>query len=216
MKAGRASGRRRSAVMRAIAVLRVEGLASFWFKLVGELGFRRLLVQERLLAQPVPDVSPGLPVRIELLKDSALDEYFAFRPEAAHNDISNRLQSGSLCFVARHEGRVVSTCWTTRSRARTEYLGSEIAMAVGDVYLFDAFTAVAYRGNNVAHALCMTQLRYFQQAGYRRAIRATLPENRSALRAHAKSGFQPTRVIGRLKIGPWERAFERPWQGKLR
>jgi GNAT superfamily N-acetyltransferase len=200
------------AVARAIEVLRDEGLGIFWIKLVAGLGFyRRLVLQERPLDHAVPDSTPVLPMRIELLKESEVDDYLALRPDATRARVVARLQAGHLCFVARHEGRVISTCWATARRAWIEFLACEIDLTAGDAYLFDAFTAPRHRGQGVAPAVCLHQLRYLQQAGYRRAIRATTVENRLALRVHAKSGFRPTGTLGRLKIGPWQRFFRRPW-----
>jgi hypothetical protein len=128
-------------VARAIKVLRDEGPGIFWIKLVAGLGFyRRLVLQERLLDHAVPDFAPVLPVRIELLKESEVDDYLALRPDATRALVVDRLRAGQLCFVARHEGRVVSSCWATARRAWTEFLACEIDLTAGDVYLFDAFT----------------------------------------------------------------------------
>ena len=203
-----------NALQRAIAVLRNEGLRRFWVKVLGDVGYRRLLLQERPLSRPVVDVTPDVPVQIDVLGEGSVDEYFAFRPDSTRSLVAERLTSGHLCFVARHEGRVVSACWTATRRAWTDFLRAEIELAVGDAYLFDAFTLPAYRGKGVAPALYAHQLRELQQLGYRRAIRATVPENEPALRANLKRGFRPVRVIGRLKIGPWQRVFTRPWNGE--
>lgn len=201
-----------NAVARAIMVLRNEGLGIFWIKLVAGLGlYRRLVMLERLLDHAVSDFAPLLPVRIELLKEGDVDDYLALRPDATRARVVDRLRAGHLCFVARHEGRVVSTCWATTRRAWSAFLACEIDLTVADAYLFDAFTDPHHRGQGVAPALCQHQLRYLQQAGCRRAIRATALGNRPAMRAHAKSGFRPTGTLGRLKIGPWQRFFRRPW-----
>jgi RimJ/RimL family protein N-acetyltransferase len=73
----------------------------------------------------------------------------------------------------------------------------------GDVYLVDAWTDARYRGHALAHVLCLHQLRHFRAFGFRRAVRGTVPENPSALRVHAKSGFRPIAMLVRIRIGPW-------------
>jgi ribosomal protein S18 acetylase RimI-like enzyme len=199
---------------RAIAVLRDEGLKSFWFKLASELGYRRLLLLERPLAQSIPELEPAVPLRIDTLKPSEVDDHLAFRPEMARACVLDRLRSAQVCFVARHESRIVSACWATTQTAWVEFLACGIAAAVGEVYLFDAFTLPDYRGQRAAPALCTHQLKHFQRAGVRRAIRATLPENVPALRAHAKCGFISFALIRRLRIGPWQCVFQRPCQSR--
>lgn len=198
-------------VGRAMVVLRSEGFKSFWFKLLGEIGYRRLLLLERSLAQPISDFTPRLPVRIDALKESEVADYLAFRPETARTRVSEALWAGQTCFTARHEGRIVSAAWITSRRAWIDYLGCELELDADEAYLSDAFTLPAYRGQGIAPALCLQQLRHLRQAGYRRVIRGTVPENQSALHAHAKSGFRPVAMLGSLRMGPWRRSFRRPW-----
>ena len=198
---------------RALSVLRDEGFGSFWFKSLSALGYRRLVLLERYLTPPEPQVETGLPLGIAMLKPGDVDDYFAFRPEAARELVLDRLRRAQTCFVARREGRIVSACWSTTGPAWSEFLSCEIAVAAGEVYLFDAFTLPACRGQGAAPALCMQQLKHFRRLGMRRAIRATLPENAAALHAHAKTGFRPYALLRTLRVGPWQATFRRPWPG---
>ena len=201
-----------NAVQRALAVLREEGLASFWFRLASTMGYRRLLLLECSLGEAPPRLEPGLPLQIGVLKESGVDDHVAFRPELPRARLLDRLSSAQECFVARHDGRIVSACWATKKTAWIDYLGCELALAAGEVYLFDAYTLPAYRGQGTAPALCLYQLSHFRGQGLRRAMRATFPENLPALRAHAKSGFRPYAVLRTLKLGPWQSTAQRPWR----
>jgi ribosomal protein S18 acetylase RimI-like enzyme len=198
---------------RALAVLRDEGFASFGFKVASTLGYRRLMLLERPLEGTPPRLACGLALGIELLAPRDVDDYLAFRPESARERILDRLRAGQACFVARHEGSVVSACWATTQPAWSEYLACEIAVAAGEVFMFDAFTQSEYRGRGIAPALCAQQLIHYAQAGLCRATRAVLPENVPAWRAHAKAGFRPYAVIRTLRIGPWQRRFGGPCKG---
>ena len=112
----------------------------------------------------------------------------------------------------RHEGRIVSACWSIASSYRTSYLECEMPAVDGGAYLADAWTDERYRGHSLAHVLCLGQLRELRARGFRIALRGTAPENRSALRAHRKSGFRPVALLGRLRVGPWRRYFRREWR----
>jgi hypothetical protein len=199
------------AVQRAIAVVRHQGLKSFWFKILGELGYRRMLLLERSLTPPVSEVTPRLPVRVEVLKESEVDDYLAFRPDTPRESVTERLTLGDQCFVARHQGRIVASCWTATRPVWSEFLDCEIGLAVGEAYLFDRFTLPDFRGLRIGNAVRMYQLRSLQKAGYRRTISAIMPENEPALRDVARGGAKPFGLIGRLKIGPWQRTFRRRW-----
>lgn len=200
-----------SGVRRTIEVLRRQGLKSLWFKILGELGYRRMLLFERPLVQPVAEGTAGLPVSIDVLRESEVDDYFAFRPDTPRTSITERLTLGHQCYLARHERRIVAACWTATQPVWSEYLECEISLRAGDAYLFDRFTLPAFRGLRIGNAVRMHQLRNLQQAGYRRTISAIVPENKPALRDIAKGGAKPFAVIGRLKFGRWHRTFRRRW-----
>ena len=211
MRTATEAARRSGPVARALAVLRDEGFPVFWFKLLSALGvYRRLFILARPLAEPIGEFVPEVPVVVGMLTRAEVDAYVALRPEAESAAIVGRFDSGCLCFVARHEGRAVGACWIATGRAYSAHLACDLPLSAGDAYLFDAYTLPAYRGRGVAPALCAHQLRYCRDAGWRRAIRATSPENRAALRAHAKSGFRAAAVIGRVMIGSWRRFFSHP------
>lgn len=206
---------RGNAVRRAIAVLRDQGLKSFWFKMLGGLGYRRMLLLERSLAESVSEDTAGLPVHVDMLRESEVDDYLAFRPDTLRTSVTARLTLGHECYLARHEGRIVAACWTATRPVWSEYLDCEIGLAAGDAYLFDRFTLPAFRGLRIGNAVRMHQLRRLQQAGYRRTISAIMLENTPALRDIAKGGARPFAVIGRIKIGRWQRPFRRGWAEKL-
>jgi hypothetical protein len=204
-----------NAVRRAIAVLRYQGLRSFWFKILGELGYRRMLLLERSLAESVSEVTAGLPVHVDVLQESEVEDYLAFRPDTPRTHVTARLTMGHQCYLARHEGRIVAACWTATRPVWSEYLDCEIGLAAGDAYLFDRFTLPAFRGLRIGNVVRMHQLRSLQQAGFRRTISAIVLENKPALRDIAKGGARPFAVIGRIRIGRWQRTFRRGWTETL-
>lgn len=186
----------------------------FCFKVASALGYRRLILLERSLVQALPSPEPRLPLQFGTLQPSELDDYLAFRPGLSREPMLDRLRSQD-CFVARHEERVVSACWAVTRSAPIAFLGLALPIGADEVYFFDAFTAPAYRRQGAAKALCLHQLAHFRGQGMRRAIRATLPENEVALRAHAKSGFRPYALIRRMRLGPWQWTAQRSWHGSF-
>jgi ribosomal protein S18 acetylase RimI-like enzyme len=199
-------------VTRAIEVLRREGVRVFWIRLMAGLGvYRRIVLLERALDAPLPEPAPALPLEIRLLDESEVNDYLELRPDVDRSAVVTRLRAGQMCFVARHQGRVVSACWATSRSARTEFLACDLHFGEGEAYLFDAYTEARHRGQGLAPALCLHQLLYLQQAGFRRALRGTFDANTAALRAHAKSGFRPVGTLCRVKLGPWQRHYRRSW-----
>lgn len=199
------------AIRRAFVTLRDEGLKSFWFKLLGEFGYRRLFLVERMLDSPVADYTPRLPVDISILEESEIDDYLAFRPATTRRDVADRLRSGEMGFIARHEGRIVAAAWVAVQPVWVPFLGCRIDMAPGDAHIYDKFTAPAYRGHGISNAVRTHHLRHLQRAGFRRATGSVLPENVSSLRDDTtKGGFRVYGMLGRIRIGPWKRVFLMP------
>lgn len=200
-------------LQRASEVLRKEGFKSLWFKILGETVYRRMVLMDRLLNEPIPDIMARLPVVISLLKDTELDEYLSLRPDADPSDIRRRLSAGQRCFVARHEGRIINASWATTRRAWIDYLGREIQLAPDEIYAYESFTAPNFRGQNIAPARLTQMLRYFRDAGYRRLLAAIMPENKHAFRPNAKLGYRSIGMMGYLKVGPWRYEFCRVKRG---
>lgn len=198
-----------SPIRRALVTLRDEGPKSFWFKVLSECGYRRLLLLERALDQPIADFTPALPVDVAMLAESEIDDYLAFRASTAR-EIADRLRSGQMCFVARHEGRIVATAWVAVHPVLVPFLGCQIEMAAGDAHIYDKYTLPAYRGQGISNAVRTYHLKYLQRAGYRRATGAVLPENASSLRDDTKGGFRTYGILCRIRVGPWQRVFQMP------
>jgi|SRR5436190_11258617 len=196
-------------VRRALLTLRGEGVRSFWFKLLAHVGYRRLLLLDQPLVQAVPQFSPTLPVAIAQLTRDDLDDYLAFRPETARADVISRLAAGQICFVARSDRRIVAADWIATEPIKLSYLDCVLDMAPGDVCIYDKFILPDYRGHGISNPLRTHHLRQLQRAGHRRVVVAVLPENASSLRDILKGGYRPCGIIGRIKVGRWQRHFRK-------
>ncbi len=176
--------------------------------------YRRLLLRERPLSQPFPEVSARVPVCVRLLAAGEIDAYMAFRPDQSFAEVLRRFDEGQQCFVAWHDRRIIHAGWAVTGRARIEYLSTEIALAPDEVYWYDVFTSPAFRGLGVSPARMLEMIRYFRDRGYRCQFAANLPENRSGVRQGEKvGGRRRIGVIGYVGLGPWRHVFCRMERG---
>ena len=197
---------------RALRVLRDEGWKSFAFKVAGELGYRRMVIVEHRLDNPIPPFTPRLAVRNGLLRLSDLDAYRAFRPDSDRAEIVRRLDTGELCFVAWHEGEIVSACWTALKPVHIDFIDCESGLLEGDAYIYDKFTSPAHRGRRLGNAVRAHQLGHLRAMGRIRAVGAIVPENRVSLHESLGHGFRPVGMIRTIRLGPWRRIFVRRWE----
>jgi GNAT superfamily N-acetyltransferase len=194
---------------RSRAILRKEGVQGLWARMLGELGYRRLLILARSLDEPIPDLSARIPLDFGLLALGDLDGYLAFHGDDPRPQLEQRFRLNEVCFLARHERRIVCANWACTGSHYIRYIRYDFPIADDEVYLYDSYTHPEFRGLGVAPALAGYVLRHYRGTPVRRAVTAVIPENRANLRARAKSGF---RVVGRMGyVGShrWCRHFHR-------
>ena len=186
-----------------------------WFGGLSRAGiYRRLILRERPLSQPFPDVSARVPVCVRVLAAGEIDAYMAFRPEQRIAEVRRRLDEGQQCFAVWHDRGIIHAAWAVTGRARIEYLSTEITLAPDEVCSYDAFTSPAFRGLGASPARMLEMIRYFRDRDYRCQLSAILPENRSGLRPGEKvGGRRRIGVIGYIGLGPWRHVFSRIERG---
>lgn len=194
---------------RAIAVIREDGIAALWFKILGETIYRRVFIIERFSDEPLEQVAARVPLEFGFLDETQIDDYVCLRPDANRAEILRRLREGQWCITARSNGQLVYAGWSTAGRARIDYLGREIQLAPDEIYIFEAFTAPEFRGVNIPSAVSQFRLRYFGNLGYRRFVAVVVPENWRALRSFRKAGYRVCGTMGFVRIGAWRWDFTR-------
>ena len=199
----------RSILQRAREVIREEGVAALFFRILGETIYRRAIVIEHRLDGPIPEFAPRVPVEIGVLDETQIEEYVSFRPEADRPELLRRLEKGDVCHTARHDGRLVYVSWSATRRAYIEYLDREIDLAPGDVYSYAAYAAPEFRGANIVAVVGAFRMHYFAGLGYRRIVAVVVPENTRALRSFAKLGYRPCGTMGCIRLGPWRYDYSR-------
>ena len=194
---------------RAVEILREEGIKSFWFKLLSEIGYRRVLWLKRSLEEPIPEIKSPLPVTVGLLKKTEVEEYMKFHSELQPSCIVSWLDAGHQCFVARFNEQMISTTWATTHQISSSYLAREIPLRPGEVYLLYSFTSPDFRGLSVSPIIKVAMMQHFRDTGYRQMICWVLPENNPSLKMLDKIGFRPFGIMGYIKIGPCRWHFYR-------
>ena len=189
-------------------MLRQEGLRSLWFKVLGEVCYRRLAIIENIFDG---EARPGPPVEWELskLSISELPAYHAYHPGANLDELRGRLERGGCCFVMRHDGRIIHTCWIVKGTERIEYLDCEVRIGPDLGYAYEAFTVPEFRGRGVAAARTRLMETDLVAAGYRGIVATVHLDNPAALRFNFRAGYRVIGTVGFFRLGPWRRYFLR-------
>lgn len=134
------------------------------------------LVYAKDLSAPLSPYAAAVPLEIDIARDDkSLTEAAALfhhaRPDRVDrraNWFRRRTNGGSLCFVARVDGRMVAYNWT-RIGAAIGAHSITMRLASHEIYTTDAYTARAWRGKGIHTALNYAMLRHAQAGGYRTA-----------------------------------------------
>jgi ribosomal protein S18 acetylase RimI-like enzyme len=188
---------------------REEGLITrLWVKGLSFTRIRRRLVMiERTLSEPAPEISARVPIRVGVLAAGEVDAYLRLRSDQDAVEIRRRLAEGQQCFVAWHERQIIHASWAAPRLARVDYLSAEITLAPDEVYVHGVFTAPAFRGLGASPVCILEMVRYFRTRGCRRLLAVVSPENRSGFRPWEKLGYRRIGLLGFTGLGPWRRPF---------
>jgi len=203
---------------RAFEVLRQEGRGSLFFKILGELGYRRLLIIEREPGKPPIENQSRIEVSCRLLTPNDIDAYLELRPDADRSAIMHRFEAGHRCFGVWHDdcalgSRLINARWAGSGRCWIEYLDVTVEVGADAVYLYETFTTPDFRGSRVTSAGLSFMDAWLQDNGVRLALGAIWPENRSVRRSATRAGFRQVGQIGFWGVGKRRRTFCR-YEGK--
>ena len=155
------------------------------------------------LAQPLVPVRATVPVTIAQAAASDAAEMAALwssddpRNRSAADEeatFGDRFRAGSLCYVARLEGRIVAYDWI-RPWTAAGAGGVPMVLADDEVYTTDAYTADAWRGHRIHPALNHAILERAQQEGYRIAWTMARADNTRSLPTLRRVGWTPSGTL---------------------
>ncbi len=102
---------------------------------------------------------------------------------------SSRFERGEKCFVALHEGEVVSFIWGAHGIVGVEEINMGVQPGPAEIYLYDAFTLAPWRGNNLYPAVLRSALEYARGLDLSRTLIFVDSENTASRRGVIKAGF---------------------------
>lgn len=200
----------RQALARAVEIARDKGLKALWFKILGEMVYRRFLFVEDVLDRPLPPLESIPKIEFSELRENEIGQYLSLRPDQTAEEIGRRLRTGHRCWVTRDHGRVVGAVWCVAGRAFIGPLGCEISLAPDEIYSYESFTDPRHRGRHLPAARARLLRPMLKAEGFRRRLSVSDPYDPGAMRQARRSGFRPIGTVGYFRIGPWRRYFVRP------
>lgn len=193
---------------RMLRVYREKGLGGVWFGGLSLVGYRRLVLMERRLDEPVLEISPRVDVEIRPLgrEDEAA---FAALGQGDAGVFRDRLARGHECWGAWCSGSLRHVSWVAFGEAWVEYLRCRVLLDDGVGYSYRAFTHPEYRQLGLATARGTVFMKALQTKGRTALLAAILPDNPGAFAPWLKMGLRRIGVVRAIGAGPRPRIFVR-------
>ena len=195
---------------RASPILWQGGMRRFAMKVFTTF-YRRMYFLVRPLDATIPDLHPRVSVDIKMLTKDDLAAYNRFRPDQCANLIQDSLARGDQYFAAWHEERIVHAIRVTTGQVYVPYLRRDLILQPDDIYSHNSFTLPAFRGYGLSPARGAHVMRHYRQKGYKRMVALVVVEDKTALRAAQKMGYQSVGLYSCLRFGPWQRDSQQTW-----
>jgi GNAT superfamily N-acetyltransferase len=200
--------------LRAAGLAMARGARALWFTTLAKLCYRRVEIREEvLLGKSDDDYVNPTGCSISQLTAADLDEYTTFRRPSNPDSGMRRMHDGHVCFVARHEGKIICTTWGAGSNAKSWYLSTEIPLTPDEAYAYDLFTAPEWRRKGIGTAVLNALHNYYRVRGKRRVLSMIVPENHASI--SGRLGSVPIGRMGFVGIGKLRYDFCHMKAGKL-
>jgi GNAT superfamily N-acetyltransferase len=161
------------------------------------------------MAEPLAPFEARVPIRVEPARPEEIEDVARIEGEDEEllAQFRDRARRGQICYVAWVGDERVAYDWAC---PRPEPIpGGIMSVGAGEVYCTDAFTAPAWRGNNIHPALNYAMLEGVQDAGYRVAYTMVSALNPSSWKVVRRVGWRPAGVFLYYKghRSPWPRVL---------
>lgn len=136
------------------------------------------------LGEPIPSVEPTIAVEVAIYDTPC---------ELGSIDaaiVKERVSHGDRIFVASYKKNPVAYLFAATRRCWVEEMCDWLHVATGEVYLYDAFTAAAYRGNRIYSFLLSHAAHFFRKLTYSYALIFSTATNLSSLRGIERVDFR--------------------------
>ncbi len=199
----------RAIAERAAETLRHDGVKALWFRVLGELGYRRAVLFELDFARHRPGEAIPANVRFEPLSSNNIEDLLKLMPRCDEHEVRRRQTAGHACMLGYVDGKPAYINWITQGLVRIDYLGIQALLSPGAGYGYGLYVDPAFRGLGLPRIGLDVRIPQLRERGLTKWVAIVVPENRAGVHHVLRCGFQ---LIGRmycLKVGRLKRCWMR-------
>ncbi|TET19943.1 MAG: hypothetical protein E3J78_05100 [Candidatus Cloacimonadota bacterium] len=137
----------------------------------------------------IPRINPLLTVAVKLCSNPVELE------NVQRSVVEQRISRGHKLFVAFYQSKPVAYLFVATAQCRVDEVEDMLYVRPNEVYLYDAFTNVKYRGNRIYPFLISDVVRFYKGKGYSYTLIFTTSSNHKSARGIKRAGFSCYQVV---------------------
>jgi hypothetical protein len=199
----------RSILQRAREVLREEDARSLFFRVAGELGYRRAILFVGELESLKGAATAPFDVRFELLRPEAIPDLLTISQFCDEHEAKRRLDAGQLCLLGYADGRPVHCSWLALAgqSVSIDFLRVEAILSPGSAYSYELFVVPALRRVGLGKAAFQERIRLLRELGLERMVSVVVPENRAGLGHTLSAGMRKIGLLRCVRLFGFQRCW---------
>ena len=199
----------RAIVERAAETLRHGGVKALWFRVLGELGYRRAVLFELDLARYRRRDAIPAGVRFEVLSASSLEDFLGLVSNCDEREARRRFEADQVCVLGYVGGKPAYSSSFAPGPVRIDYFALHASPSPGAVYTYDVYVDPAFRGLGLSNLGMDFRVKLLRERGFSKCVSVVVPENRAGTHHTLSCDFQPIGWVRCLSVGRLKRCWIR-------
>ena len=191
-----------------MALTRDVGIISSIIKTISfilrkSIGFylQRSIIVERDLEKPIQEIKPTIDVTFREATIEDLDKFKGIVSEEKYKLIGERLKSKDYeCIIILHKGKIVFYVWMSFIETFSTVALITVKLDENEVYNFDYYTMLQYRGCKLGQAGIYYNLTYLKNKGYKKLKGVLLENNLLSRKVLHNHGYEAAKNVTLVKL----------------
>ena len=175
---------------------------------------REAVLFEKNLSEIPELIDPKIAVDVRMGRDNDVPKLRRLLPRFPARVFRSRLSRGDVFFIAKINDKIIHQMWSSFKDNYVPLLNKKIVLKEREAYIYHAYTAPEFRGNNIHAAVIRKALGYLKGQGYRRCFSVVNLKGNQVTKAYERiSGTVKGTIISYWRILGYKNYRHKPYRG---
>lgn len=175
---------------------------------------REAVLFEKNLSEIPELIDPKIAVDVRMGRDNDVPKLRRLLPRFPARVFRSRLSRRDIFFIAKINDKIIHQMWSSFKDNYVPLLNKKIVLKEREAYIYHAYTAPEFRGNNVHAAVIRKALGYLKGQGYKRCFSVVNLKANQLTKAYERiSGTDKGTIISYWRILGYKNYRHKPYRG---